>query len=62
MVLGVGLVLGILLEIALIPERSLVEVLYLGLGVALILLPLAPAFSTYLLVGGEARASIQARR
>lgn len=48
MFLGAGLILWIGLEVALIPERSVVEAIYLAVGAALVLLPFAPAASTYL--------------
>lgn len=48
MLLGAGLVLWILLEVALIPERSVVEAIYLVVGVALVLLPFAPPVSAWL--------------
>lgn len=47
-ILGAGLVLWILLEVVLIPERSVVEVIYVGVGLALVTLPWVPAASAYL--------------
>lgn len=48
MILGAGLILWILLEVALIPERSVVEAIYVGVGLALVALPWFPAASAYL--------------
>jgi hypothetical protein len=47
-VLGAGLILWILLEVVLIPERSVVEAVYLAVGVVLVLLPLARPVSAWL--------------
>jgi hypothetical protein len=48
MILGAGLVLWILVEIVFIPERSAVEAAYLGIGLALAVLPWAPSLSAHL--------------
>jgi hypothetical protein len=48
MLLGAGLVLWIVLEVVLIPERSVVEAVYLVVGVVLVLLPWVPTAAAYL--------------
>ena len=47
-VLGAGLALWIVLEVLLIPERSVIEAVYAFVAVALIALALAPSTRTYL--------------
>lgn len=48
LLLGAGLVIWILLEVILLPERNIIELLYGSVGVALVGLPLVPSVSSYM--------------